>query len=149
MRKVEIELFGFDELSETAKKKVLNDFSEINIATGWWQQLAEEAREIGISIFSKDDINFEINKYVDVSISEVAQSIIRFIDENEFLYNYATEYLHNSEGQDELFIRGVERFYYRECNSMRKYLATDEAIIQTIKGMDFEFTEKGVCYHDL
>lgn len=53
-RTIEIQAYKFDELSETAKQKVLEKFYDFNVDHDWWDCTYEDAKTVGIKITGFD-----------------------------------------------------------------------------------------------
>jgi hypothetical protein len=47
-------LYTFDELSDTAKQKAVEQLSDINVDHVWWEGVYEDANQVGITITSFD-----------------------------------------------------------------------------------------------
>ena len=58
-------IFTFDELSEEAKEKAINDFAESNMDYDWWEwileDLVEQCGKFGVH-FSTEDVHFDLNR---------------------------------------------------------------------------------------
>ena len=77
MKTISINLYAFNELSETAKEKALQTLSDINVDFGWWDFIYEDAKEIGLDLSGFDlhrDIKCEGEFILDAK--EVAQNIV-------------------------------------------------------------------------
>jgi hypothetical protein len=50
MRQETINIFTFEELSEEAQEKVLQEFSGINVNYEWWEFIYDDAKNVGVEI---------------------------------------------------------------------------------------------------
>lgn len=50
MRQETINIFTFEELSEEAQQKVLQDYYDINVGYEWWEFTYEDAENVGVKI---------------------------------------------------------------------------------------------------
>jgi hypothetical protein len=77
-RTIEIQAYKFDELSETAKQKVLEKFYDLNVDYDWWDFIYEDAKTVGIKITS-----FGLDRHKDCdgefydNAEEVAEKILK------------------------------------------------------------------------
>ena len=73
--------FKFDELSEEAKEKALENLYDINIDHNWWDFIYCDAEEVGVKIEEFDlhhrTIKVELCEYMD----EVIESILKHFGE--------------------------------------------------------------------
>ena len=77
MRTIEIKAYLFNELSEEAKEKAVQNLSNINVQFDWWHFIYEDAKNIGLKITSFDLYrNKHANGEFLLSAAEVAANII-------------------------------------------------------------------------
>lgn len=168
MRTIECNLFSFDELSDTAKKKAIESNFDINVSYEWWESTYEEASNIGLQI---DGFNLDRNRHAtgsfNLSACEVAQNIFnnhgeqcetfktatKFMDEWQPIFNLymdeSSEQYESSGAENEMadlewsFLRSLLDDYSVILQEEYEYLCSDEAIIETIQANEYEFTEDG------
>jgi len=166
MRTIRTKVYRFGELSEQAKKKALLNMCYINVDDNWWEQIYEDAAQIGLKITGfdigrGDDCTGNFN----LSAHEVAANIIRehgehcgtyktaqkFLDEsNEIQGNYPD--LEGYEYEDKMmdcennFLKSLLGDYLIMLRKDYEYFTTDDAIIKTIEATELEFTEDGRPY---
>lgn len=173
MRIIETEAYTFDELSDDAKEKAVNNLSEINVNYDWWDCTYETFRELGIRIE-----HFDLGRRSEIGIDliepydEVATNIIGTFGENSLKVNaqYFIEQRDKlvkelgkgnevagysvKEGNEEEFderVETIEGYYFKQLKRdilhwLRceyEYLMSDEAIIDTIEANECEFTKEG------
>lgn len=172
MRTIETVVYNFDELSEEAKKKAIESMADINVDYAWYEFIYEDAENIGLKItgFDLNRANYCKAEFMD-SAENCANLIIANHGETCDTYNTAKEFLKDrtelvkkySDGIDleEVHEDNVYEFdnelntleYAFQQSLSEDYLSilkkeydhktSDEAIIETIKANDYEFTEKG------
>jgi hypothetical protein len=168
MRTIETTLYTFEELSETAKKKAIEQYSDVNTDCNWWRSTYEDAENIGLKITSFDlDRNRHAEGKFILSAPEVVANIFRdhgetcetyktatafikdfqpvfsaYLDENSPEYeSYATEQALADMEED--FLKSLLEDYSIILQEECEYLISDEAIKETIISNDYEFTEDG------
>ena len=164
MRIKETKVYKFDELSEKAKEKALNELYDINIGYEWWDGVYDDAENIGLKLTSFDlDRNRHAKGEFTLSAAEVAANIIRDHGESSETYKTAQSFLDaiNSlempdddtdeftewenkmlELEDE-FLKSLLEDYSMMLQKEYEYLSSEEAIIETINVNEYEFTEDG------
>lgn len=161
MRTIEVKVYKFDELSEESKQKALEKLIDINVDYEWYQFTYEDAKRIGLKLTEFDlDRNRHANGEFTLAANEVAQNIFNEHGENTETYKTAEKfmekwqpifdkYMQTEEGEDELmeiednFLKELLSDYAIMLQHEYEYLISDEAIIETIKANDYEFTEDG------
>jgi len=172
MKIIKIKLYKFDELSEAAKQKAIEHFSDINVAFDWWDPIYEDATESGLKI-----TGFDLNRasYVKAhfitSASECADYIIKEYDETSELYETAQTFINDYDQLVEKYSDGIDKNRVAEdnendfdhdvedledeflkdlCEDYRiilqkdyDYLTSKEAIIETIEANEYDFKEDG------
>lgn len=167
----ETKVFTFDELSEEAKDKAIENLYDINIFHDWFESVYDDAEQIGLKI-----INFDIDRgsychgHFTVSANEVAENILRnhgdkcqtyktadefllnwqpifdaYMDENSAHYeSYASE--KKLQELEDDFLKSLLEDYRIILSQEYDYLTSREAIIETIEANNYEFTEDGKLY---
>lgn len=168
MRTVEVNLYSFNELSEEAKEKAIDNLRDINLDYDWWDDISYDAERIGLKIESFDldrNLHCEISPYV--SALECAQNILNEYGETTETYKVAKQFLEDyeepfarymdessedyesSELEDNLlylekeFFKDMSNEYANILQIQYEYLYSDEAVIETIEANEYEFTEDG------
>lgn len=148
MRTVRIKVYKFDELSKPAQEKVIEDLYDINTAEDWWNYIYEDAKNVHIDV-SSFNLQHGVCKiqFLDKPI-KTASSIIVNHGEMCYTYKLAKAYLRDwiSDGLDEQFRLSLQREYLRMLRAEFEYLQSEEAIVETIKANDYEFTGDGEFY---
>jgi hypothetical protein len=173
MRIIETEVYTFDELSDDAKEKAVNNLSQINVNYDWWDCTYETFRELGIRIE-----HFDLGRRSEIGIDliepydEVATNIISTFGENSLKAN-AQYFIEQRDKLVKELGEGNEMSGYsvKECNEVEfderietiegyylkqikrdalhwlrgefEYLLSDESIIDTIEANEYEFTKEG------
>jgi len=164
-------VYSFDELTEKAKEKAIQNLIDINLYYGWWECIYEEAKMIGLEIteFDLDRRRNAKGQFI-LSACEVAQNILNQHGENCETYKIASSFLdefnpifsdymnedseryESYEAEEELqqledeFLSELVDEYSCILQREYEYLYSDEAIIDTIEANDYEFTEDGKLF---
>lgn len=161
-------VYTFDELSETAKEKAIEKCHSINVDFEWWENVYEDAENIGLKI-SGFDIGW--GGYVKgnflLSACEVSQSILNNHGETTETYKTAEDFLgtwqpvfddymdessenyESREYEDKMldieaeFLRSLCEDYRIMLQREYEYLTSAEAIVETFKANEYEFDEEG------
>ena len=165
MKTVEIKLYKFSELSESAKERVLSDHYDINIDFEWWDGVYEDAEQIGLEIkgFDLDRGRYVKGSFIN-SPAETAELITinhgKGCETYKTAHNFLTELNEltgkypNIEDCPEDDIEALEDdFLQLLCEDYRiilqqeyEYKTSEEAIIETIEANEYDFTEDGKIY---
>ena len=168
MRKIEINLYKFEELSEEAQAKAIKNH-QLHSEYEWWDSIVINAEESGVVIES-----FDIDKG-DISVSfkweahDVANALVKFwgadsdigkicqtfLDKRNVLYKkYAgdeastyNEKLYESE--DELvddFHTDVSHYFLKQLRDELEWIESDEYAREYLSDMDYDFMEDGTEY---
>jgi len=171
MRIVETKVYSFSELSEDAKKKVLENLHDINVNYDWWDSTYEDAANIGLKI---DSFDLERGRYCKGSLiwsaPEVAANIFRDHGDTCETFKTATNFMEqwqpvfndymdesskgyeSAENEDKLseleneFLSSLLEDYRLILQNEYDYLASEEAIIESIEANNYEFTEEGKLF---
>ena len=168
MRKIEINIFKFNELNEEAKQNAISNLYNINIDYNWWEFIYEDAKNIGLKITSFDlDRNRHAKGEFILNAPEVAQNILSnhgkecetyktaesFLEVWQPIFNAymdeESEKYESSESEDEMqeleddFFNSLLEDYSIILQNEFDYLQSDESIIDTIEANEYEFTENG------
>lgn len=168
MRTIKTKVYKFNELTEDAKQKAIEENMEINLMDEWWECEYEDAKQIGLKIKSFD---LERNRHAKgeflLAANEVAQNIlnnhgetcetykttVRFMEEWQPIFNdYINEDSENYESSEleenllELeneYLESLLEDYSIMLQKQYEYLYSDEAIKETILINEYEFTKEG------
>jgi len=161
MRTLRTKVYQFSELSKEAQKKAIDKLYYINVEGDWWNQMYEDANEIGLKItgFDIDRGNYCEGEF-NLSANEVAQNIlnnhgemcetyktaVKFMEEWQPVFN---TYMETETGDDVLmelehdFLNSLCRNYLVMLRNDYEYKTSEAAIIETIEANEYEFTVDG------
>ena len=94
MRTISTTVYEFNELSDNAKKKAIDDLYYINVDDDWWENVYEDAAQIGLKL-----TGFDIGRgaYAEGDFTEtavdVAKAILENHGENTGTYKTAKDYM--------------------------------------------------------
>lgn len=169
MRKKEITLYKFSELSPEAQETALDHLRDINVDHEWWEYLYDDAKTAGIKITSFDLGNSKriTGEYLRDG-EYTALAIIKNHGINCDTYKAASRYLtaraeilsrlqedesgeesngYEIDGEisdlDSDFLREILEEYFSILDQAYEHLTSDEAIRETIEANEYEFTEDG------
>lgn len=168
MKTITINLYQFNELSEEAKQKAVQNLWDINVSFEWWDSTCEDAKNIGLKITSFDlDRNRHAEGHFLLSANEVVQNIFNNHGENCETYktaqafmndwqpvfsSYMDETSENYESREsenklqeieENFLNDLLDDYSIILQNECEYLQSDEAIIEAIEANEYYFTIDG------
>ena len=168
MRTIEVSLYKFNELSEEAKEKAVQNLYDINVDYEWWCHTYEDAEQIGLKITGFDlDRNRHATGDLLLSAAEVAQNILNnhgeqcstcqtaqsFLDTFTPLFaeymDETSEHYESYEREQELndleteFLNELLEDYSIMLQNESEYLTSEEAIIETIEANEYEFLGNG------
>ena len=166
MKTVEINLYKFSELSEEAKEKVLQSFSNINTDSDWWDGVYDDAANIGLTLTEFDLDKMYVKGHINYSNSaaETAETILSEHGKDCETYKTAKSFLSDLdaltgqypniedcpedviESLEDDFIQSLLEDYRIILHHEYEYLTSKEAIIETIEANDYDFTEDGELY---
>jgi len=172
MKTIEIQLFKFDELSDKAKEKAIEENYNWNVLYDWYDNVYEDAKNVGIEIngFDIDRGNYcQIENFDDWHI--IADKIMQEYGENCQTYKIAEFYLkerdeiidtairdENGDFENEYeidnllddleedFKNDLSEEYVSILRKVYEYLTSEEAIIETLEANEIEFTINGETY---
>lgn len=171
---VTTKVYSFDELSDGAKEKVIEELSNINVDYEWCDGIYEDAKIIGLEIteFDLGRGAFCRGNWTE-DAEETAQLILKEHGETCETHKNATEFTNAVgvqgsifEGQDDYdadddgpfdesdqYGEICEEFQQTICEDYRiilqkeyEYLISKKAIIETIETNGYEFTADGKLY---
>ena len=168
MRKMEVNVYKFDELSDEAKAKAVDELRYDNSGHDWWDSIYDDAKTIGLKINEFDlDRNRHAKGEFLLSANEVAQNVFNNHGENCETFKTAKEFMNDwqhifnnymdeahenyesRESEDEMlsledeFLKSILEDYSIMLQHEADYLSSDEAVIEMIEANEWEFTEDG------
>jgi len=170
MKQHTITTYEFDELSPEAQRRAIDTLWDINVAYDWWDCIYEDAETVGIKITSFDlyyhycrgefieNARYTANKILQYhgETCETYQTAKVFLDTlNRFLEAADKDeygelaYLSDEQQVEEMeleFLRAILEDYRMLLQKEYDYQTSDEAIIETIRANEYEFTENGELY---
>ena len=146
MKTITINLFPYEELSAEAKKVALNRFQDINVMDRWWENVYEDAANVGIRITSFNERYWPEIECIQ-SFLDTANEIIENHGVYTDTYQSARDFLTGLNTKNDFYIR-LRTDYSKILMSEYDYLTSDSAIEQTIVANEYHFTEKGEYYHE-
>lgn len=157
MRTEKITIFEFNELTEDAQQKAIDNLSDINVDFDWWDFTYNDAALIGLNI-----TGFDIGKgsCVDGDMTESPEEVARLIMENHGpvceTYKDAINFLEEVKGWDDEsqafeeaaleFERTIKEDYRIILSNEYDFLTSEEAIKETIEVNEYEFTADGKIF---
>lgn len=166
MRTIRIKLYKFNELSESAKEKAIENFriNNYNDDEFIWDQIQDDAKEINLEIISLDDNRENKGQFV-YSGEDTAKLILEKHGKDCDTYKIAENFLHEWQPAKEKFEKENEGWYFSDedegeemeadflqsiledyrimYNKDIEYQNSDEYIIETIEANEYEFTQDG------
>lgn len=166
-------VYNFDELSDKAKEKAIQELYDCNVDSEWWNCTYEDAENIGLKItsFDIDRASYVKGNFIE-SAEETAEKIIKEHGESCETYKTASNYLKDRAELVKKYSDGInfdkvsednEYDFDNECDDLDAeflkslcedyriilskeydYLTSEEAIIETIKANDWTFTKDGI-----
>ena len=171
MRIKETKVYPFDELSEEAKEKAVQGLWDINLFYEWWESIYDDALSARLKLteFELDRGAYCRGEFIE-NAEDTAATIIENHGESCETHKTATLYVYESEllfieypvqldeeGFDENedmreseqadidaeFLKSILEDYRIMLQKDYEYLGSEDAIIETIKANEYEFTEDG------
>lgn len=169
-------VFTFEELPEKSQQKAIENYCDINVNYDWWDSTYADASDVHLKITSFDlDRNRHATGDFYRGALETAEAIIREHGEQCETYKTAEAYLLEraelvkkySDGVnieevhedneydfdnacddiDEEFLRSILEDYSIILQKEYEYLASEEAIKETLVCNEYEFTLDGKIYY--
>ena len=170
-------VYPFAELSDEAKQAALEKLYDVNVDYEWWDCTFDDAANVGIKItefnIDRGDYIYTCKGDFTLDAEEVANKIIAEHGATCETYKTASEFLkdasakqiafENDEDYDPDYEGFCESVEHEEIEAAFKrsiledyrimlqheydYLASKEAIVETIEANDYEFTADGKLYN--
>jgi len=166
MKQHTITAYSYDELSPEAQKHAIDKLWDINVASYWWDYIYEDAANVGIKINPDrkgeflESARYTANKILQEhgEVCETYQTAKVFLDTlDRFLEaadkdEYGELYLSDEHKVEEMeleFLRSILEDYRILLQKEYDYQTSDEAIIETIRANEYEFTENGELFRTI
>lgn len=171
MRTVRTKVYKFYELTPEAQNKAVERLYDINIDYRWWDYIFEDAETVGIKITEFDTDHYCKGKFIEDAIftatainknhgeqcdtyktaetftserDNIVESAPK--DENgDFVDEHALD-IQLDEIESE-FLKSILEDYRIMLKKQYEYLASREAIIETIQANEYEFYQNGNTYN--
>jgi len=164
MRTETIEIFRFEELSEEAKQNAVEKMYDLNVSHNWWEFTYEDAKRIGLKINGFDlNRGSHVNSEMLWGGSEVVEAILEQHGESCGTHTLAKEYEEKYKALDKKYTKDetlcdfeeesfeldsnlkedLQKEYLKMLRNEMEHLMSEEAIIETIKANEYEFTANG------
>jgi hypothetical protein len=149
MRQEQINIYKFDELSNEAKEKAVDEHRDFLIGLEWYESIMEDAKAIGFELIGWDSY-FNINaEWIDAP-KTVAQKILAAHGKECDTYKDAQRYFIHKRNKQEAhnaeFLSNLKYSYKRILQREYEHQTSDERVIESIQINDYEFTEDGKLY---
>ena len=166
-----IAVYPFDELSEDAKENAIQESWDINLFYEWWEFTLEDAAQAKLKIaefelgrgaychgefieYAKDTAAAIIENHgEDCETHKTAMEFMRESAELSIVYPVKLDddgFDDNESGRDaeqeeldDEFLKSILEDYRIMLQKEYEYLGSEDAIIETIKANEYEFTEDG------
>ena len=160
MRKIEVMLYEFRELSESAKEKAIERFRDFNVDYDWWSSSYDGVAECGIVIHEFDTYRGTIKSDIDDKY-ETAKTVISdwgeksdfhvlskqfLLDREALIEKYGEPFILLDDESDLLksnYHHDINQEMLKMLREEYEYLTSDEAVIESIEINNYEFTEDG------
>jgi hypothetical protein len=171
MRKIELTLFAFHELSVQAKEKARKWYRNGALDYDWWSFTYDDAEYIGLILSGFDlDRNRHANGHFNLSACEVAQNIFnnhgehcrtyetakQFMDDWQPIYNkymdVDDEMYESLDAESDMlelefeFLNSLLEDYSIMLQNEYEHLLSDKIVDETIIINEYEFLEDGTKY---
>lgn len=169
IKKTKVYLFG--ELSDDAKEKAVAGLCDINVFHDWWESTYEDAETVKLKLteFDIDRGNYCRGEFIEYA-KDTADAIINEHGPDCETYKTAGEYMngcdllgqeypvkldddeydenendrdHEQSELDVEFLKAILEDYRIILQKEYEYMTSEDAIIETIKANEYEFTEDG------
>lgn len=155
MRTIDIKLYKFNELTEEAQRKAIDNLCDINVDHDWWECVYQDAEDVGLLIkgFDINRRTIEIDFYQDAEhsachiLSSHGHESSTYQNTIDFVVTYL-QYRDNDEKEEVRYelLRDLGNSYLAMLENEYEYLTSEEAIVETIVANEYEFTENGKFY---
>lgn len=169
MKKITVEVYGFDELDNAAKEKARAWYREHALDYEWWESTYEDAENIGLKITSFDlgrrqeiegefvtgaygcALNIQREHGKDCETYKTAE---KYLADRAALYakypqDEAGDFIAYHEANDALedlgkdFLKSLLQDYFVMLGKEYEYLLSDEQVDESIRANEYDFTKDG------
>lgn len=164
MKQINLTVYEFNELSDSAKKKAISDYSAKCYDYEWWDFIYEDASYLCLDIHSFDIDRRSIDIRYNDDPEYVAVRIINNWGKDSELYKIANKYLESAsklqviESDDELydsyelielnddFLHDLGEVFLSFLNSEYEWRHSEECISEIFECNEYQFFEDGSLY---
>lgn len=154
MRTIEVQLFQFDELDDTAKERAREWYRNVSQHDEWWECVYDDAERIGLKITGFDvgrsqSIDYELTE----GVNEVCRRIIDQHGKDCRTYATAMAWIADKgkrrcterEGEEAIadFAYSLAQDYWFMLRDEYEYRYSDECVDENIRANEYEFMESG------
>ena len=146
----ETKILTFDELSEEAKERAVNDYAIDGLLHDWWEYVYEDAKNIGLEIESFDIDRRDITGKLTDGANQVMRNILaeHGVDCDTFKTVKACYgYKHRNPGKvglaDEMLLFPLLEDYLVMLASEYEYLTSAENVKEMSEANEWEYTISG------
>lgn len=167
MKKINLNIYRFSELSETAQKKAIEKHFDILTHWEWWEYIYEDAKRIGLSIHGFDFYPKTIEIRFEDDPECVANNILKEWGGMTKMAELANNYLANAakceviETDDELidsdelielnedFLNDLGGYFLNFLRTDYEWRNSDSAIGEELEEQEFYFLEDGSRFYNI
>ncbi len=171
IKRAETKVYPFDELSEDAQEKAVENLADLNVDYEWWDSTYEDAAEAKLKLteFELDRASYCRGEFIDYA-KDTADAIIKNHGACCLTHETATEFITDSakllekypvklgdwDGDDnefdreseqgdldDDFLKSILEDYRIILQKEYEYLTSSDVIVETIKSNEYEFTADG------
>lgn len=147
-RTVETKIYSFEELSEAAQQKAIENNSNVLVDYGWWQDVYSLAQLVGLKIthsVTKNDPNYSIGIEFITSASNCGGLILANHEKDSETYQSALAFFKSEQNEDneKEFLEALGEAYLTILTDEEDYRVSDEVISEWLKENKFGFFQDG------
>lgn len=168
MQTITINTYSFNELSDTAKKKAIDEFRYMFVEdTSWYDHIIEDANNVNLDLRVIDYDFPQCNSYIDIKkgkhIEDIISAILhnhgcecetfkiaqRFSERLQVINTLHGEHKNDDRYTDERWgllpelLQYLEREYTTMLANEYNHLISDYYIEETLESMDYQFNKDG------
>jgi len=146
--------YTFEELSEEAQKKAIDQMSDVNVEMCiWWHTIEDQAEKFGIKIvdfdLEKSTIELELTGSRDEICAKIRSGLSEEDDLGHIARHFSDEYLGCNRNAFKRAFKTALNYYYLETLKAEFEWHTCDANVQdTIQNMDIMYYEDGTISED-
>lgn len=152
MRTVRTKIYKFSELADNAKAKAVSNLWASNVDFEWWESVYEDANRAGLEITEFDIDRGIIRGCFNSTPSKVVESILKehgpVCDTYKTAERYKNSFTENGNSieVETVFLSDILGDYLKMLREEYDYRISETAIIETIEGNSWEFTQDGSLF---